>query len=149
MSEDILKQFDEDFSLFIEMGLIAIKQLDEVSARRLFKAAEVLNPESTAPMVGVGYIALNKLEVDKGIEIFTEVLEKEPDHHLAQTFLGMCYSLKKTTRDKGEKMINDAKNKTDDPVVQNLGDVALSWIEKDLRKKSPLFSQGVKEKKKE
>ena len=59
--EDKLEDFRHDFALLIEAGFVAVKQLDELSARRLFEAAQVLRPDSTAPQIGLGYIALNKL----------------------------------------------------------------------------------------
>ena len=61
----LLKDFKEDFALFIEAGFIAIKQLDEITARRLFKAAELLNPDNPASQLGLGYVALNKLQINE------------------------------------------------------------------------------------
>jgi hypothetical protein len=63
--ENRLQCFVEDYSLLIEAGFVAIKQNDEISARRLFKAAEVIHPENPASQVGLGYIELNKLRVSQ------------------------------------------------------------------------------------
>jgi len=146
MEHDLTSEFEEDFPLFIEAGFVAVKQLDETSATRIFNAAQKLKPESTAPQIGLGYIALNKLEVKEASRIFEAVLEKEPENHLAQTFLGMCFLLTKPKRKKGEKLIQDAMNKTDDETIKNLGSISLEWAEKDLSKmqKSPFFEAQKK-----
>jgi len=134
------KEFREDFAFIIEAGFVAVKQLDETSANRIFQAAQMINPESTAPSVGLGYIALNKLEVKKATAIYEEVTAKEPNNWLAQTFLGICYILSKSKRKKGERLVREAIEKTDDETIKNLGKVSLEWAEKDLNKpKSPIY----------
>lgn len=141
-----LADFKEDFALFIEAGFIAVKQLDETSANRIFAAAHAISPESTAPMIGMGYIALNKLEVKLATKIFEEVTEREPKNWLAQTFLGICFLLSKQKRKKGEKLIRESMEKTEDPTVKNLGELSLQWAEKDLYKaKSPFFASKEQE----
>lgn len=146
MEQAKLTDFKEDFALLIEAGFIAVKQLDETSASRIFYAAQVMSPNSVAPQIGLGYIALNKLEVKKAIKIFEEVIEKEPDNHLATAFLGICFLLTKPKRKKGEKLIKEVLAKTSDPTIKNLGTLSLEWAEKDLNKeKSPFFSSTVSE----
>ena len=143
VQEDKLDDFRHDFALLIEAGFVAVKQLDETSARRLFEAAQVLKPDSTAPRIGLGYISLNKLEVKEASVIFEEVLKQEPDNYLAQAFLGISYLLVKAKRSKGEELINDACEKSDDPTIKNLCNLSLEWAEKDLKKredKAPYFS---------
>jgi hypothetical protein len=141
MAEELIKEFKDDFALLIEAGFVAVKQLDEISAVRIFNAAQVLQPQSSAPMIGLGYIALNKLEIKKATEIFEDVTGKEPENWLAKTFLGICYLMTKPKRKKGEKMIQEAMEKTSDPTVKNLGEISLEWAEKDLHKeKAPFFS---------
>jgi lipopolysaccharide biosynthesis regulator YciM len=140
MGEDIKMQvFQEDFSLLIESGFIAVKQLDETSATRIFNAAQLINPKSTAPRIGLGWIALNKLEVKEATAAFEYVVEQEPENHLAQVFLGVCFLLTKPKRKKGEKLIKEAMQKTDDPTIKNLGEISLEWVEKDLSKKDAPF----------
>jgi predicted Zn-dependent protease len=141
MDEELLSKFQEDFALLIEAGFLAVKQLDEPSAVRLFRAAELLYPNSPAPRLGLGYIAMNKLEVSKAIRIFEAILREEPEHHLAQAFLGICYVLKKDKRKEGEALIKTAMEKSNDPSVKNLGEVSLKWIEKDFKdSKAPFFT---------
>ena len=143
MTSTLMQEFKNDFALLIEAGFIAVKQLDESSATRLFNAAQTLNPQSTAPKIGLGYIALNKLEMRTATQAFEEVVKIEPDNMLAQTFLGMCFLLNKAKRKQGEKLIQEAMVKTDDPTVKNLGAIALEWSEKDLQKsKSPFFNDN-------
>lgn len=142
MDESLLKECKEDYALLIEAGFVAVKQLDETSARRLFTAAEMLKPENTAAQIGLGYIALNKLEVSEATTTFQAVLEQEPENHLAQAFLGICFLLKKATRKKGEKLLEEAKAATEDPTIKNLCEVCEVWVNKDLKKmKAPFFSQ--------
>lgn len=140
MDEQKLHDFREDFALLIEAGFVAVKQLDEISATRIFNAAQVMNPSSTAPKIGLGYIALNKLEVKQATKIFEGVVKEEPENYLAQTFLGMCFLLTKPKRKKGEQLIREAMAKTADPTIKNLCQISLEWAEKDLNKeKSPFF----------
>jgi Tfp pilus assembly protein PilF len=101
--DEKLNEFKEDFALLIEAGFIAVKQLDETSATRIFHAAQVMNPDSTAPQIGLGYIALNKLEIKEATKTFEEIIEKEPENYLALTFLGICFLLTKPKRKKGKK----------------------------------------------
>lgn len=141
MSEVNMKSFDEDFALFIEAGFVAVKQVDEPSARKLFYAAEAIRPDHPAPLVGLGYIALNRLEVKEAVEYFKEVLEMDPDYHLARAFLGIAYLLKKTTRKEGYDQVKQAMKETDDETVKNLCEKSLEWADKDLKeKKAPFFS---------
>lgn len=138
--ESLIDHFKDDFVLFIEAGFVAVKQLDEIAARRLFKAAELLNPDNPASQLGLGYIALNKLQVNEATKIFEEILKKDSTHYLAQALLGVCYMMSKAKRKKGEELIMDAKSKSDDPTIKNLADVCTEWASKDLKSKdfSPL-----------
>lgn len=144
MGELIEEEFGKDFALMVEAGFIAVKQLDESSATRLFHAAQVLNPASTAPKIGLGYISLNKLELKKAVQAFEEVIKIEPSNMLAQTFLGMCFLLNKAKRKQGETLILQAIEKTDDPTIKKLGTMSLEWNEKELKKsKSPFFEKEM------
>lgn len=148
MEKQKLDEFTEDFALLIEAGFVAVKQLDETSASRIFHAAQVMSPDSTAPQIGLGYIALNKLEVKEATKIFEAVTKKEPVNYLAQTFLGICYLLNKPKRKKGEKLIQEAIQKSTDPTVKNLGKTSLEWAEKDLSKEKAPFFAGKQEEEK-
>ncbi len=141
MTQKTLEDFKEDFPLLIEAGFVAVKQLDEVSSTRLFQAAQLLNPTHPASKVGLGYIALNKLEIKEATRIFEEIVKEDAEHHLAQTFLGICYLLTKPKKKKGEALIKEIIEKTTDPTIKNLGETSLIWAEKDLSKnKAPFFT---------
>jgi hypothetical protein len=146
MSEALLGEFLDDFPLLIEAGFVAVKQLDEVNASRLFHAAQAISPKSTAPQIGLGYIALNKLELKEAIKYFDGVLKVEPENYLAQTFYGICLLLNKTRRSEGEKLIREASAKTDDATVKALGAISLEWADKDLSKKGPPFFAALEDK---
>jgi tetratricopeptide (TPR) repeat protein len=134
--KSLLDEFRDDYALFIEAGFVATKQLDEIAARRLFKVAQLLNPDNPASQLGIGYIALNKLQVADATKIFEGILKKDPEHHLAKALLGISFLLTKGKMKKGEKLILEAKEESDDPTVKNLADVSLEWMEKDLKKKA-------------
>lgn len=138
--ESVLDYFSEDYALLIEAGFVAVKQLDEIAARRLFKAAELLNPENPASQLGLGYIALNKLQISEATKIFEEILQKDPSHYLAQALLGVCCFLSKNKRARGEKLIREAKEKSDDPTIKSLAEVCLNWADTDLKPQSSPFS---------
>lgn len=143
--EKTLEELREDFSLLIEAGFVAVKQLDAISSSRIFVAASMINEGHTAPQIGLGYIALNQLNVKEATHIFESIHKKEPENYLAQTFLGICYLLSKPKRKKGEKLIEEAMEKSDDPTIKNLGKVSLEWAEKDLTKaKAPFFQEPSK-----
>ena len=143
MDEAIKAEFKEDFSLLIESGFVAVKQADEVSAKRIFTAAQTLSPMHTAPKIGMGYIALNKLQVKEATKIYEEVVALEPENYLAHVFYGICFLLTKGKIKKGEDIIKVAMEKTTDPTVKNLGKLSLEWAQKDLSKKNalPFFAE--------
>jgi tetratricopeptide (TPR) repeat protein len=146
--ESILQEFKDDFVLFIEAGFIAVKQFDEIAARRLFKAAELLNPDNPASQLGLGYIELNKLKIAEATKIFESIVAKDPEHYLAQSMLAVCYIMTKGKRKKGEELLELVKQKSPDQSIKNLTDVCMGWAHKDLQEKelSPLIpKKEVKE----
>lgn len=108
-----LADFKEDLPLLVEAGLVAIKQGDEESARKLFQAVTILDPKNTTPKLGFGLIAMHKMQLDVAQKCFEEVLAIEPLNYRAQAFLGFCLILS-TTQDK----INNSQK------VKNLEDGA-------------------------
>ncbi len=144
-SSDEMQEFRQDLSLLLEAGFVAVKQLDEISASRLFLAAQAIAPDSTAPKIGLGYIALNKLELKESTKIFREVVDQDPSNYLAQVFLGISLSLANPDKKEGETMINQALAKTEDPEIKKLGEVSLQWIKKDIRKKDRPFAVPASE----
>lgn len=127
-----LKKYKEDFILMLETGFIAVNQADEDSALKLFKAAELLNPENSLPKVGFGYLHLHKLELNQAVRCFENVLDKEPKNEMAKAFLGICMSLMPTQLDKGEKVLEETM-KSKDPMIKQLADTAVDFVEKFVR----------------
>lgn len=136
------KDYKEDWILFLEAGFIAVNHADEDAALKLFKAAELLHPDSVLPKVGIGYLHLHKLELKQAVKSFEEVLEKDPKNEMAKAFLGICMSLNPTSLDKGEKILTQTL-KSDDPMIKKLSDTAIDFAEKFL-KKAPTPVQGEK-----
>lgn len=129
------KHYKEDWLLFTESGFIAVNQADEDAALKLFKAAEMLNPENTLPRVGFGYLHLHKLELKQAVKIFEGVIEKEPHNDMAKTFLGLCMGLMPNTIEKGEKILEQTM-KSHDPMIKQLAGTAIEFVDKFI-KKSP------------
>jgi len=127
--ENVLQFFAEDYSLLIEAGFVAIKQSDEIAARRLFKAAEILHPENPASQLGLGYVELNKLRVSQASEIFANIVKEHPDHYLAKALLGVAFLLTPDKREEGKTLITEAGAKSDDPTIKNLSSVCLEWLD--------------------
>ena len=119
--------------------------MDEEAAVRLFTASELLNPESTLPKVGMGYLHLHKLELKEACKMFEEVLHKEPKNEMAKTFLGICLSLSPASLTKGEKILEQTI-KSHDPLIKRLSDTAIDFAEKFM-KKPPTPVQGQRKSK--
>jgi hypothetical protein len=146
MSQDALKNYKEDFLLLLEAGFVAVNAADEDSAVKLFKAAEVLKPESTFPKVGFGYMHLCKLELKQAIAAFKEVLAKEPDNEMAKTFMSICMTMIPNEVSAGEKSLEEL-TKSSDSNIKKLADMALEFAEKFIKKSpSPLQPQQPKQK---
>lgn len=89
----MLQDFESDLSLLVEGGLLAIKQGDEESAKKLFNAVDILEPGGLQKKFGYGLIALHKMEIESAIAQFEEILRKEKDNARAQAFLAFAYIL--------------------------------------------------------
>lgn len=131
----VLKKHKEDWLLFTEAGFIAVNQADEDAAKKLFSAGELLNPENTLPQVGFGYLHLHKLELKQAVKAFEEVLDKEPHNEMAKAFMGICISMMPNASAKGEKILEQTL-KSKDPLIKNLSNTAIDFVEKFV-KKSP------------
>ena len=131
----LLKHFKEDWLLFTESGFIATNQADEDSAQKLFKAGELLSPESALPRIGIGYLHLHKLELKQAVKAFEQVLEKEPQNEMAKAFLGLCLGMMPNMADKGEKILGET-TKSKDPEIRQLSETAIDFVERFI-KKSP------------
>ncbi len=131
------QDFIQDFGILVEVGFVAVKQGDEDCALKLFRAAEVLDPTHSAPKLGFGYIALNKLELKEASDIFEGVVAEEPTNFLASTFLGLCLMLAKTDPKRGESLVNRALEKCTDSSVRHFAQTVLEWKTEFFEKKEP------------
>ena len=137
------KKYKEDFVLLLEAGFIAVNQADEDAALKLFKAAELLDPENILPKVGFGYLHLHKLELKQACKCFEEVLQKDPHNDMAKAFLGLSLSMQPTSIAKGEKMLGETLQSRD-PGIKQLSDTAIDFVERFV-KKAPGPAQGRKQ----
>ena len=134
------KDYKDDFILFLEAGFIAVNQADEDAALKLFRAAEMLNPQNQLPKVGFGYLHLHKLDVKKACKMFEEVLEAEPNNEMAKALLGISMSFGPTSVAGGEKILHETAH-SKDPMIQKLSNTAIDFVERFV-KKSPTPTQG-------
>jgi tetratricopeptide (TPR) repeat protein len=140
-----LQKYKDDFVLLLESGFIAASQTDEDAASKLFRAAQILQPENVMPKVGFGYIHLLKLELSQACKKFEEVLKADPHNEMARAMLGLSTSLTVKEADKGEKILKEALKNSNDPSVKNMASTAIDFVEKYV-KKQPTPVQGQTQK---
>jgi hypothetical protein len=141
------QKYKDDFVLLLETGFIAANQADEDAAMKLFRASQLLNPESSLPKVGFGYVHMLKLELKQACHHFEEVLKKEPNNHMARALLGLSISLTTKEVERGEGLLKEVLKKSDDPAVKTMADTAIEFVEKFV-KRSPTPVQGQPQTKK-
>jgi hypothetical protein len=148
------EEFKKDLPLFVEAGLVAIKQGDEESAKKLFNAVGVIDPQSSMKKLGFGLIAIHKMDIASGIKMFNEILAAEPENYRAMAFLGFAHLLstlkKETSRDekaealrKGVEIAQKVLASTDNPSTCQLAQSMLDW-EQELQKKAEAQKGPVK-----
>jgi hypothetical protein len=128
-----VQDYKEDFVLFLELGFIAVNQMDADAAMKLFEASEIIDPKSSLPKVGRGYYHINKLELNHAANLFNEVLKEEPKNEMAKTFLGLTYALTPDQVAKGEKLLEEMA-KSEDKMIKKLASSALEFVEKFVKK---------------
>lgn len=145
-----LQEFSKDLSLLVEAGLIAIKQGDEDSAKKLFNAVGVIDPKSTMKKMGHGLIAIHKMDIKTGVKLFNEILEVESDNHRAKAFLAFAYVLSTLKDDwtneekasnlrKGAELAVYVLDHSDNASTRQLAQSVLDW-ETELHKKTEAAS---------
>jgi tetratricopeptide (TPR) repeat protein len=141
-----IDNYKQDFLMLLESSFIAINQMDEDSANKLLKAAEILDPKNPLIKIGKGYLHLHKLELSKATKYFEEVLKEDPKNEMAKTFLGIALSMTINDMPKGEKMLEDSIN-SDDKGIKKLAGIALDFIDRFVRKEpSPVEGKKPKSK---
>jgi len=137
-----LSHFKEDIHLLLEAGFIAINQADEDSSKKLFHAAELIDPKNVLVWVGKGYLCLHKLDTVSAKKWFEKALTIDPENQMANAFLGLSYLFTPNGVGKGEKICLDSIQHTTDPQVKKFAESALefshSFIKKSYRKESPM-----------
>jgi tetratricopeptide (TPR) repeat protein len=135
------KKYKEDFILLVEAGFIAVNMADEDASLKLFKAAELLDPNNILPKIGFGYLHLHKLELKQAVKYFDEVLEIDPQNDMAKAFKGLSMSMMPNTIDKGEKILEQTL-KSKDPAIKKLAGSAIDFVEKFIKKTPGPASKG-------
>lgn len=130
------KQFAQDVPLLVEAGFIAIKQIDEGSAKRCFYAAMIADPNESLSVIGLGIVHLFKLELDQAKELFNAVLLNEPNNDMAKTMLGIAnlYTITEEGLKEGKELIQEAMHSTEDAGIKQLGKYSQELM-KEIKKK--------------
>lgn len=138
-----IKEFKDDLALMVEAGLIAIKQGDEESAKKLFNAADILDPGTTSASMGHGLIALHKMDIPNAKKYFNEVLKSEKDNYRAKAFLAFTNVLSVLQEGTNEEKIEGLKQAAQlaqevldnckEPSTRELAQSLLDW-ENELQK---------------
>ena len=131
-----LETFKEHYIVMAEAGFIAINQADEDAAIKLFKAAEVLDPTNVLPKIGMGYLRLCKLELKQAAKIFEEIIAADPNNEMAKALLGLSMSLNPKEVPQGEKVLAESMKDSKDPMIKELANSALDFVEKFVKKDS-------------
>jgi predicted Zn-dependent protease len=137
-----MQEYEKDFILFLECGFIAISQLDETSAKDLFAAAKLLQPNNTLLMIADGYMNFTKMQLEAAAKSFEAVLKKEPENEMAKTFLALTLSLTPKSMDQGEKMLKQIGSHSSDPAVKKLSADSITFVETYLKKPAGIHNQG-------
>lgn len=126
-------KYKDHYILFLEAGFIAINQMDEPSALRLFHAAKLINPDSYLNEIGMGYLHLCKLELKKAIQHFNNVIHKDPHNEMAKAFLAMAKMFSTDQVKEGQELLDSlmhSKNKD----MQQFSKSSFEFIEKFMKK---------------
>lgn len=136
-----LQELSQDIPMLVESGLIAIKQGDEESAKKLFNAVGILDPQNTAKKMGYGLISLHKMDIKSAQKSFNEILNVEQTNWRAQAFLAFAYILsvlqdgsneeKMEALRKGAELAQEVIDKSDAQTTKQLAQSLLDW-EKEL-----------------
>lgn len=139
-----LKEVHEDLALFVESGMIAIKQGDEESARKIFNALKLINPEHESVEMGFGLIALHKMDLPMARKHFEKLMNGTKKNWRAQAFLALSHVLgivKEKSDDLKLKSLKiaytlagEVVENCEDPSTKQLAQSVLDW-EKEMQMK--------------
>lgn len=85
-----LEVFQEDFALLFEAGMIAVKQGDEDSAKKIFESLRVLNPAHYGYELGLALIDLHKMKLTAAEERLSVLAEQESENWSVKAFLAFA-----------------------------------------------------------
>lgn len=130
-----LKDFQDDFVLFTELGFIANNQSDSNSATELFIAAELLRPNHPLPNIGRGYMYLLQLKVSQAEAQLEMALKKDPQNEQAKALIAFGQTLKSDKKEvsKGAETIQILK-KSAKADIQTLANTLWNFYEKIVQK---------------
>ena len=123
----------EDFVLILEAGFVAIMHQDEDSAIKLFKAAQLLDPENVMPQIGIAYMQLLKLELKAAVSCLKAVMHKEPHNEFAKALYGVCLTFSPDMSAEGAKVLHETEKHSHDPAIQKLTKDATQFYEKFIK----------------
>lgn len=139
-----LQDFKEDLPLLVEGGLVAIKQGDEESAKKLFNAVGVVDPQNMARKMGYGLISLHKMDIKTAQKSFNEIIQVEQTNWRAQAFLAFSHILsvlqdgpveeKHKALQTGAQLAQEVLDKSDTASTRQLAQSLLDW-ENELQEK--------------
>ncbi|MCB1180444.1 MAG: hypothetical protein KDK55_00285 [Chlamydiia bacterium] len=139
------EKYKKDIPLLVEAGLIAIKQGDEDSAKKLFEGVHAIDPANPNVNMGYALIALHKMDLSVAERKFNEVIAKDKTHYQAKAFLSFTYVLsaievKDTQKQlsylkKGADLAEEVINKSDLQSTRELAQSVLDW-ETQLQEKA-------------
>jgi hypothetical protein len=139
-----LTEFNEDLALFVESGMIAIKQGDEESARKLFNAVKVIDPTNENVDMGFGLIGLHKMDLPVAKKHFEKLTKGPAKHWRAQAFLALANILSIMKEDSGEAKLKSLQTayalaeevvqECEDETIKQLAQSVLDW-EKEMQQK--------------
>lgn len=127
------EKYKDHFILFIEAGFIAVNQMDETSALRLFHAAKLINPHASINDLAMGYYHLCRLEITKCLEHLDRLLKHEPNNEIAKSFKAMALALSTDRVKEGHKILEELKQSHNKDVEQ-FSHQGLEFIEKFVKK---------------
>ncbi len=130
------KKFRPDSAALIEAGFVAIRQVDQESARKCFMASMVIDPNNSLPVLGLGIIHLFDLNIIEAKKTFHEILKHEPENHVAKTMLGIAnlYTVTEEGLKEGGDLIEDSMSATNDAELKKLNHHSQELL-KEIRSK--------------
>jgi hypothetical protein len=127
------KKHHEDFVLLLEAGFVSIMHEDEDSTVKLFKAAQILDPHSVMPKIGLAYMHLLKLELQPAVFQIKRALEKEPENEFAKAIYAVILTFSPDMGSEGVHLLHKMHEHSKDPEIRKLTKNTEEFYEKFLK----------------